>query len=61
VPASVKKEVEDNQKKIMSCWSIFTGPIKDQSGKVVYKAGEVIPDDKQLSMIVCRWGVGKVQ
>lgn len=46
VPDSVKKEVDAVQKKILGGWSIFTGPIKDQSGKVLYKAGEVVPDDK---------------
>lgn len=62
VPESVKKEVEAAQKKILGGWSIFTGPIKDQSGKVVYKANEVIPDDKQLSMDWFVEGVvGKVQ
>lgn len=62
VPDAVKKEVEAAQKKILGGWSIFTGPIKDQSGKIVYKAGEVIPDDKQLSMDWFVEGVvGKVQ
>ncbi|HQB06329.1 MAG TPA: BMP family ABC transporter substrate-binding protein, partial [Rectinema sp.] len=62
VPANVRKEVEDAKKKILGGWSIFTGPIKDQNGKIVYKAGEVIPDDKQLSMDWFVEGVvGKVQ
>lgn len=50
VPDSVKKEVEAAQKKILGGWSIFTGPLKDQSGKVVYEAGKVVPDGAQLGM-----------
>ncbi len=62
VPASVVAEVEAARKKILGGWSIFTGPIKDQSGKVVYAAGQVVPDDKQLSMDWFVEGVvGKVQ
>ena len=62
VPASVRNEVEAARQKILGGWSIFTGPIKDQSGKVVYQAGQVIPDDKQLSMDWFVEGVvGKVQ
>jgi basic membrane protein A len=62
VPANVRKEVENAKKKILGGWSIFTGPIKDQNGKIVYKAGEIIPDDKQLSMDWFVEGVvGKVQ
>ncbi|HOV94659.1 MAG TPA: BMP family ABC transporter substrate-binding protein [Spirochaetales bacterium] len=62
VPASVRNEVEAARKKILGGWSIFTGPIKDQTGKVVYPAGQVIPDDKQLSMDWFVEGVvGKVQ
>ena len=50
VPDSVKKEVEAAQKKILGGWSIFTGPLKDQAGKVVYEAGKVVPDGAQLGM-----------
>ena len=62
VPASVKKEVETAQKKILGGWSIFTGPLKGQDGKVVYPAGQVVPDGKQASMDWFVEGVvGKVQ
>ncbi|MCE5257067.1 MAG: BMP family ABC transporter substrate-binding protein [Spirochaetaceae bacterium] len=62
VPASVQSEVEAAKKKILGGWSIFTGPIKDQNGKVVYAAGQVIPDDKQSAMDWFVEGVvGKVQ
>jgi len=62
VPAAVKTEVEAAKKKILGGWSIFTGPIKDQNGKVVYAAGQVIPDDKQSAMDWFVEGVvGKVQ
>lgn len=62
VSAAVKKEVDTAQKKILGGWSIFTGPLKDQSGKVVYEKGKVVPDDKQLSMDWFVEGVvGKVQ
>ncbi|MCX7028442.1 MAG: BMP family ABC transporter substrate-binding protein [Spirochaetes bacterium] len=62
VPDSVKKDVEDVQKKILGGWSIFTGPIKDQSGKVLYKAGEVVPDDKVWNIDFFVEGVvGKIQ
>ena len=61
-PAKVVAEVEAAKKKILGGWSIFTGPIKDQGGKVVYAAGQVVPDDKQLSMDWFVEGVvGKVQ
>jgi basic membrane protein A len=62
VPASVVAEVEAARKKILGGWSIFSGPMKDQAGKVVYAAGQVVPDDKQLSMDWFVEGVvGKVQ
>ena len=62
VPANVKKEVEAAQKKIRGGWSIFAGPIKGQYGKVVYPAGQVVPDAKQASMDWFVEGVvGKIQ
>jgi basic membrane protein A len=62
VPASVKKEVETAQKKILGGWSIFSGPLKGQDGKVVYPAGQVVPDAKQASMDWFVEGVvGKIQ
>ncbi len=62
VPASVVAEVESTKKKILGGWSIFSGPIKDQSGKVVYAAGQVVPDGAQLGMDWFVEGVvGKVQ
>jgi basic membrane protein A len=50
VPDSVKKEVEAAHKKILGGWSIFTGPLKDQNGKIVYETGKVVPDGAQLGM-----------
>jgi basic membrane protein A len=50
VPDSIKKEVDVAHKKILGGWSIFTGPLKNQSGKVVYAAGQVVPDGAQLGM-----------
>ena len=62
VPASVKKEVEAAQKKILGGWSIFSGPLAGQDGKVVYPAGQVVPDAKQASMDWFVEGVvGKIQ
>ncbi|MHB0898294.1 MAG: BMP family ABC transporter substrate-binding protein [Spirochaetales bacterium] len=62
VPASVKNEVAAAQKKILGGWSIFTGPLKDNTGKTVYMAGQVVPDDKQAAMDWLVEGVvGKVQ
>ena len=62
VPANVVKEVEAAQKKILGGWSIFTGPLKGQDGKVVYPAGQVVPDAKQASMDWFVEGVvGKIQ
>lgn len=62
VPASVKAEVDAAQKKILGGWSIFTGPLKDNTGKTVYTAGQVVPDEKQLGMDWFVEGVvGKVQ
>lgn len=62
VPASVQKEVETAQKKILGGWSIFTGPLVDNTGKTVYTKGQVVPDDKQSAMDWFVEGVvGKVQ
>ena len=62
VPASVVAEVEAAKKKILGGWSIFSGPLKDQGGKVVYAAGQVVPDGAQLGMDWFVEGVvGKVQ
>jgi basic membrane protein A len=62
VPDSVKKEVEAAQKKILGGWSVFTGPIKGQDGKILYKAGEVVPDDKVWNIDFFVEGVvGKIQ
>lgn len=62
VPENVKKEVEVARQKILGGWKIFSGPIKDQNGKIVCAAGASVPDDKQLSMDWFVEGVvGKVQ
>ncbi|MFA5851624.1 MAG: BMP family ABC transporter substrate-binding protein, partial [Spirochaetales bacterium] len=62
VPASVKNEVAAAQKKILGGWSIFSGPLKDNTGKTIYTAGQVVPDDKQSAMDWLVEGVvGKVQ
>ena len=62
VPDSVKKEVDAANKKILGGWSIFTGPLKDNTGKTVYAKDQVVPDGAQLGMDWFVEGVvGKVQ
>ncbi|MCX7024606.1 MAG: BMP family ABC transporter substrate-binding protein [Spirochaetes bacterium] len=50
VPEDVKTLVKAAQDKITGGWSIFSGPIKDQAGKIAVKEGETVPDDKQSTM-----------
>ncbi len=51
MPDDVKKMAEDTEAKIASGeLHPFAGPIKNQAGELVVKEGEVIPDDKLLSM-----------
>ncbi|MBL8968700.1 MAG: BMP family ABC transporter substrate-binding protein [Spirochaetaceae bacterium] len=63
VPEDVKKLVNETKDKIASgSLNIFAGPIADQGGKIVVKAGEAVADDKQLSMDWFVQGVvGKVK
>ncbi len=63
VPEDVRKLVLETKDKIASGqMKIFAGPIKDQSGALVVKEGESLPDDKQLSMDWFVQGVvGKVK
>lgn len=50
-PEGAQAKVDEMTKKIIDgSYKVFTGPIKDQSGKEVVKAGETLPLDKQLSM-----------
>lgn len=50
-PEGAQAKVDEMQKKIIDgSYKVFTGPIKDQSGKEVVKAGETLPLEKQLSM-----------
>lgn len=63
VPADVQALVAETKDKIKSgAFHIFQGPIKDQAGTEVVKAGEIVADDKQLSMDWFVQGVvGKVK
>jgi basic membrane protein A len=50
VPESVRKLVAEEQAKIVSGkWDVFTGPIRDQSGKVKVEAGKRMTDAEMLS------------
>ncbi|MDI6893717.1 MAG: BMP family ABC transporter substrate-binding protein [Bacillota bacterium] len=50
VPDDVKKLVEDKKQEIVSGkWDVFTGPIKDQSGKVRVAEGQKMTDQEMLS------------
>ncbi|MDI6710050.1 MAG: BMP family ABC transporter substrate-binding protein [Bacillota bacterium] len=49
VPADVKQMVEAEKKKILSGeWDVFTGPIKDQTGKERVAAGQRMSDKELL-------------
>jgi basic membrane protein A and related proteins len=48
VSASTKGAIAEAKKKILGGWSPFTGPVKDQSGKVQVAAGKA-PTTEQLS------------
>jgi len=51
VPKAVAEEVQALSDKIVAgTFHPFTGPIKDQSGKLILKAGEVMKDRDLLSM-----------
>jgi basic membrane protein A len=51
VPAEVRKLVEEKKAEIIAKhWDVFTGPIKDQEGKVVVEAGRRMTDPEMLSM-----------
>lgn len=46
VPEKVKVKVQDARQKIISGeWEVFTGPIKDQLGKVMVPANKVLNED----------------
>ena len=50
VPADVKKLVDDKKQEILSGkWDVFTGPIKDNSGKEKVSAGQKMTDEQLLS------------
>ncbi len=50
-PESAKKVVEEYQTKIINGeYHVFSGPIKDQAGKVMVKAGENMKDGDMLGM-----------
>ena len=63
VPEDTRKLVAEAQEKIASGkMNIFAGPIKDQSGALAVKEGEILDDGKQLSMDWFVQGVvGKVK
>ena len=44
MPADVKAAAEDAQNRVINGHNIFTGPIKDNKGNVVVKAGEALDD-----------------
>ena len=47
--------IEEIKKKILAgTFNVFSGPIKDQKGKVRVPAGAVMSDEEQLS---CNWFV----
>jgi basic membrane protein A len=51
VPAEVQRLVEEKKAEIVAKrWDVFTGPIKDQEGKVVVEAGKRMTDPEMLSM-----------
>jgi basic membrane protein A len=51
VPADVKAQVEKVRASILSKqWDVFTGPVKNQKGKVVLEAGKRMSDADMLSM-----------
>lgn len=50
-PAEAKTKVEEVQKKMLDgSFQVFTGPIKDQEGKVRVEAGKTMSDKDQLSL-----------
>jgi len=50
VPEDVKKLVEDKKQLIVSGdWDVFTGPIKDQQGKIRVAEGQKMTDEELLS------------
>ncbi len=51
VPADVRAQVEKAKGSILSKqWDVFTGPVKNQEGKVVVEAGKRMSDADMLSM-----------
>jgi basic membrane protein A len=59
VPADIRKMVEDKKKEILDgTWDVFTGPIKDQSGKLIVAEGKKMSDN---DMARINWFVEGVQ
>jgi len=51
VPADVRKLVADERKKIVDgAWDVFWGPLKNQKGEMILKAGEKMSDGDMLNM-----------
>jgi len=51
VPDAVKALVAEEKNRILSGkWSVFTGPIKGQNGKLVVPHGKIMSDQEMLSM-----------
>ena len=54
-PDGAEKKVNDVKKKILDgTFRVFTGPLKDQSGKIRVAEGKVMSDQEQLT---CDWFV----
>jgi simple sugar transport system substrate-binding protein len=59
IPADVAKLARETEESISSGkFHPFTGPIKDQSGKVIVKSGEILDDGK---LVVMNWYVEGVE
>ena len=51
VPAAAKDKIAEAEKKMRDgSWDVFTGPIKDQTGKVIVEAGKKMTDKEMLEM-----------
>lgn len=63
VPADVRELVADERKKIVDGeWDVFWGPLKNQKGEMVLKAGEKMSDGDMLNMSFFIEGVeGKLE
>ncbi len=54
---TIKAKVEDMQAKITNGYNVFTGPIKDNTGKIVIPEGKSATDEELLSMMYLVEGV----